>query len=204
MFFQLHAIHPINIVFGPQSLPTEHARQVFSSQDTTHSGCIPAMDFVELMKKIRGFRMSDHVQEHLLSVSDGWMGEWGIHYVHLWKLLMRSFSEVELDNELGRLQDDHVTIILKPLIVQHVNSNYFVDSYKAILSFSPSTLPLTGCWRFSWSSSELRIFQGLQPVPRQPGYFGEGCKECNRWRLTQEGYSRYVVWRGNNLHAVSI
>jgi len=53
----------------PQSLPTEHARQAFELRDHDNRGTIPALDFVDLMKKIRGFRMSEHVQDHLLSVS---------------------------------------------------------------------------------------------------------------------------------------
>ena len=52
-----------------QSLPTEHARQAFAQVDSNHSGTIPALDFVSLMKTIRGFRMSEYVQDHLLSVS---------------------------------------------------------------------------------------------------------------------------------------
>ena len=52
-----------------QSLPTEHARQVFASRDKTQAGTIPAVEFVSLMEEIRGFRMSSYVREHLLSVS---------------------------------------------------------------------------------------------------------------------------------------
>ena len=52
-----------------QHLPTEHARQAFMSRDVDKSGTIPALEFVDLMKKIRGFRMSEHIQDHLLSVS---------------------------------------------------------------------------------------------------------------------------------------
>ncbi len=52
-----------------QSLPTEHARQAFSSCDTDQDGSIRAEEYVKLMKTIRGFRLSPHVQDHLLSVS---------------------------------------------------------------------------------------------------------------------------------------
>ena len=55
----------------PQSLPTEHVRQAFVSQDKDNTGTIPALEFVDLMKTIRGFEMSDHVREHLLTVSVG-------------------------------------------------------------------------------------------------------------------------------------
>ena len=54
-----------------QSLPTEHARQAFVSRDKDNTGTIPALEFVDLMKTIRGFKMSDHVREHLLTVSVG-------------------------------------------------------------------------------------------------------------------------------------
>ncbi len=54
---------------SPQSLPTEHARQAFSSCDTDHDGSIRAEEYVKLMKTIRGFRLSPHVKDHLLSVS---------------------------------------------------------------------------------------------------------------------------------------
>ena len=53
-----------------QNLPTEHARQAFRLRDKDQTGTIPALEFVELMTQIRGFRMSEHVQENLLSVSD--------------------------------------------------------------------------------------------------------------------------------------
>ena len=52
-----------------QNLPTEHARQAFRLRDKDQTGTIPALEFVDLMTKIRGFRMSEHVQENLLSVS---------------------------------------------------------------------------------------------------------------------------------------
>ena len=51
-----------------QNLPTEHARQAFRLRDKDQSGTIPAVEFVDLMTKIRGFRLSEHVQDHLLSV----------------------------------------------------------------------------------------------------------------------------------------
>lgn len=54
-----------------QSLPTEHARQAFTSRDIKRTGSIPALEFVELMKKTRGFRMSKYVQDNLLSVAAG-------------------------------------------------------------------------------------------------------------------------------------
>jgi solute carrier family 25 aspartate/glutamate transporter 12/13 len=54
-----------------QSLPTEHARQVFSAADASDSGSIPALNFVELMMRIRKYRMSPYVQENLLSVAGG-------------------------------------------------------------------------------------------------------------------------------------
>jgi solute carrier family 25 aspartate/glutamate transporter 12/13 len=54
-----------------QSLPTEHARQVFSATDASGSGSIPALNFVELMMRIRKYRMSPYVQENLLSVAGG-------------------------------------------------------------------------------------------------------------------------------------
>ncbi|XP_064397887.1 electrogenic aspartate/glutamate antiporter SLC25A13, mitochondrial-like [Halichondria panicea] len=54
-----------------QSLPTEHARQAFSSCDTDQDGSIRAEEYVKLMKTIRGFRLSPHVQDHLLSVAGG-------------------------------------------------------------------------------------------------------------------------------------
>ena len=53
-----------------QNLPTEHARQAFRLRDKDQTGTIPALEFVELMTQIRGFRMSEHVQENLLSVRD--------------------------------------------------------------------------------------------------------------------------------------
>jgi solute carrier family 25 aspartate/glutamate transporter 12/13 len=52
-----------------QSLPTEHARQVFSAADTRQTGSIPALEFVDVMKKIRKYRMSPYVQDNLLTVS---------------------------------------------------------------------------------------------------------------------------------------
>ena len=52
-----------------QNLPTEHARQAFRLRDKDQTGTIPALEFMDLMTKIRGFRMSEHVQENLLSVS---------------------------------------------------------------------------------------------------------------------------------------
>ena len=52
-----------------QNLPTEHARQAFRLRDKNVTGTIPALEFVDLMQEIRGFRMSEHVQENLLSVS---------------------------------------------------------------------------------------------------------------------------------------
>ena len=51
-----------------QNLPTEHARQAFRLRDKDQSGTIPAIEFVDLMTKIREFRLSEHVQDHLLSV----------------------------------------------------------------------------------------------------------------------------------------
>lgn len=55
-------------LFYYKNLPTEHARQAFRLRDTTITGKIPALEFVELMTSIRGFRMSEHVQENLLTV----------------------------------------------------------------------------------------------------------------------------------------
>lgn len=52
-----------------KNLPTEHARQAFRLRDKDQSGTIPALEFVELMTLIRGFRMSEHIQENLLAVS---------------------------------------------------------------------------------------------------------------------------------------
>ena len=52
-----------------QSLPTEHARQVFTSSDTNNDGSVSALEFVNIMMKIRKYRMSSFVQDHLLSVS---------------------------------------------------------------------------------------------------------------------------------------
>lgn len=54
-----------------QSLPTEHARQAFVRVDSNQNGTIPALDFVSLMKTIRGFKMSEYVQDHLVAVSYG-------------------------------------------------------------------------------------------------------------------------------------
>ena len=54
-----------------QSLPTEHARQAFVIRDKDRSGSLPALEFVALMKDIRGFKMSLYVQDNLLSVSEG-------------------------------------------------------------------------------------------------------------------------------------
>jgi len=61
----------INGVLSFQSLPTEHARQAFISRDKDRSGSLPALEFVGLMKDIRGFKMSPYVQDNLLSVSGG-------------------------------------------------------------------------------------------------------------------------------------
>jgi solute carrier family 25 aspartate/glutamate transporter 12/13 len=57
-----------------QNLPTEHARQAFRIRDTDKTGKIPALEFVDLMVSIRGFRMSDHVKENLLTVAGGSAG----------------------------------------------------------------------------------------------------------------------------------
>ncbi|XP_065883416.1 electrogenic aspartate/glutamate antiporter SLC25A12, mitochondrial-like isoform X2 [Dysidea avara] len=58
-----------------QSLPTEHARQAFISCDPEGSGSIPAVEFIKLMSKIREFRMSSYVKDHLLSVAGGSVGQ---------------------------------------------------------------------------------------------------------------------------------
>lgn len=68
---QKHQLEYYEFVQLLQSLPTEHARQGFVGRDQDKSGAIPALEFVELMKKIRGFRMSSYVQDHLLSVAGG-------------------------------------------------------------------------------------------------------------------------------------
>ena len=60
----------VNSTVSTQSLPTEHARQVFSAADSSKTGSIPALEFVEIMLKIRKYRMSVFVQDNLLSVSD--------------------------------------------------------------------------------------------------------------------------------------
>ncbi len=52
-----------------QSLPTEHARQAFIKTVSEGEGSISAEEYVRLMKSIRGFRLSPHVQDHLLAVS---------------------------------------------------------------------------------------------------------------------------------------
>jgi hypothetical protein len=44
---------------------------VFSATDASGSGSIPALNFVELMMRIRKYRMSPYVQENLLSVAGG-------------------------------------------------------------------------------------------------------------------------------------
>jgi len=51
-------------------LSTENARQTFISCDPEGKGSIPAVDFIKLMGKIREFRMSSYVKDHLLSVSE--------------------------------------------------------------------------------------------------------------------------------------
>lgn len=63
-------IYNLSLSFSlTKNLPTEHARQAFRLRDKDQSGTIPALEFVELMTLIRGFRMSDHIQENLLAVS---------------------------------------------------------------------------------------------------------------------------------------
>ena len=52
------------------------ARQAFISYDPEGRGSIPAMDFIKLMIKIRQFRMSSYVHDHLISVS------WCVLYYH--------------------------------------------------------------------------------------------------------------------------
>jgi len=54
------------------SLPTEHVRQAFISCNPEGKGSIPAasVDFVNLMNKIREFKMLAYVKNHLLSVSE--------------------------------------------------------------------------------------------------------------------------------------
>ena len=54
-----------NFSLPSQNLSTEHARQAFILRDKDQSGTIPATEFVDLMKKIRGFEMSDCVQNHV-------------------------------------------------------------------------------------------------------------------------------------------
>ena len=41
-----------------QSLPTEHARQVFTSSDTNNDGSVSALEFVNIMMKIRNHAQS--------------------------------------------------------------------------------------------------------------------------------------------------
>ena len=89
---------------GPQSLPTEHARQAFSAADPDGVGNIPALEFVQLMMIIRWHCMSPYVQDHLLTVYAAvtvwcvtlysWQGGWGRSYQTCQLALFQEFQPV--------------------------------------------------------------------------------------------------------------
>jgi solute carrier family 25 aspartate/glutamate transporter 12/13 len=54
-----------------QNLPTEHARQAFVSKDSDRTGSIPALEFVDLVRKIRKHKLSGYVNDNLLAVMRG-------------------------------------------------------------------------------------------------------------------------------------
>ncbi len=75
-----HILHPPTL--PSQSLPTEHARQAFiqTASETETDGSIKAEEYVKLMKNIRGFRLSPHVQDHLLAVSTWTQTDMYVHF----------------------------------------------------------------------------------------------------------------------------
>ena len=50
-------------------MPTEHAKQAFVNRDKEKTGSIPALEFVDLIRKIRQHKLSSYVDENLLAVS---------------------------------------------------------------------------------------------------------------------------------------
>ena len=78
-----------NFSLPSQNLSTEHARQAFRLRDKDQSGTIPAIEFVDLMTKIKGFRMSVHVQNHLCQ------------YVSLYTIYMYNYVHVYIYTQVA-------------------------------------------------------------------------------------------------------
>ena len=68
---KIHSLNYLELCQLLQSVPTEHGRQAFSRLDPAKTGMIDALQFVQIMGQIRGFRMSPYVHDNLLSVAGG-------------------------------------------------------------------------------------------------------------------------------------